>query len=582
MNPEEYDAGAPVSSGVRGRTMLRAVGGACALVALWSVLQLWGLGEIPFHTHGEPREALVVWEMTHAGGWILPLRNGSEVPSKPPLFHWLGALGSLASGRTDEWSVRLPSATLSLAGALITYAVGLSLWGPAEALMGATILLTSFEWERAATSARVDMTLTFGLLIAFFAYLFHLEGRTRLVWLAGFYGGMALAALAKGPIGIALPVLVVAFTTAARRDFTPLRRLHVVRGLTVVLAIAGLWYVAALVAGGSRFVAKQILDENLLRLFAGDEYEGGHLHSPLYLVGGLATGFLPWTLFLPAPLMVLWSQRRATTARAPEMYLLLVVLVVLLFYSIPASKRSVYLLAAYPALALFVARWWAAAARDAPNGAPIWLCQAWRVIAWAATAVMAALLLTSVAEVIGMPLIGWVASRVAARDAHQAEWVAAGLRQRWLVSLFLLAVATAALRWLARSLERSRWRAAFAAVAVAQAAAIVLVQQVVLPQVAAHKTPRDFMRAVREVIGEGQSPQFYRGFDYGAIFYWGGHIPRYDGDLAVDAPRHLLMRRSEWDKVPAMQRQGFEVVDLPLKFGWENRRRLVLVRRKAP
>src|SRR5437870_3211933 len=96
------------------RTIVPTLAYALLVVAAWSGLELWGLGKVPFHTKGEPREGLVVWEMTHGGGWFLPRRNGVELPSKPPLFHWLGAATSLIHGDTDEWSIRFPSAALSL------------------------------------------------------------------------------------------------------------------------------------------------------------------------------------------------------------------------------------------------------------------------------------------------------------------------------------------------------------------------------------------------------------------------------------------------------------------------------------
>src|ERR1044071_6720919 len=45
----------------------------------------------PIWQHGEAREGLVVWGIVHNNEWILPFRNG-ELPSKPPLFHWLAAV----------------------------------------------------------------------------------------------------------------------------------------------------------------------------------------------------------------------------------------------------------------------------------------------------------------------------------------------------------------------------------------------------------------------------------------------------------------------------------------------------------
>jgi len=66
------------------------------LLSVCLVLYFFDLGRAPFFDKQEPREALVVWEINHSGSWILPLRNGNEIPSKPPLYHWLAALVSQA------------------------------------------------------------------------------------------------------------------------------------------------------------------------------------------------------------------------------------------------------------------------------------------------------------------------------------------------------------------------------------------------------------------------------------------------------------------------------------------------------
>ena len=92
----------------------RAAGMIVALTAValaWAVLQLWGLGRTPFHTRGEPREAVVVQDLVAHQHWILPRRNGTQLPRKPPLFYWLGGAAALAlgEGRTPE-GVRLAEA----------------------------------------------------------------------------------------------------------------------------------------------------------------------------------------------------------------------------------------------------------------------------------------------------------------------------------------------------------------------------------------------------------------------------------------------------------------------------------------
>jgi len=203
------------------------------VVVVWAVLQLWGLGRTPFHTRGEAREAVVVWEIVHGGSWILPLRGGVEIPSKPPLFHWLGAVASAAYGDIGEGSVRLPSALCSLAAALLVTVAGASLLGVRPGLLAGLMLLTSFEWERSATSARVDMTLTLGLTLVLVGILL-LRRRRRLPWLGLVYVGMLWAVLAKGPLaGLILPVIEIAALCVVDRNLELLRRLHLVRGLAL-------------------------------------------------------------------------------------------------------------------------------------------------------------------------------------------------------------------------------------------------------------------------------------------------------------------------------------------------------------
>jgi 4-amino-4-deoxy-L-arabinose transferase-like glycosyltransferase len=91
------------------------------IVSACFALYFWDLGQAPFFDKQEPREALVVWEINHSGNWILPLRNGNEIPAKPSLYHWLAALVSQSAGRIEEFTIRLPSAFLGTAGVLLIY-----------------------------------------------------------------------------------------------------------------------------------------------------------------------------------------------------------------------------------------------------------------------------------------------------------------------------------------------------------------------------------------------------------------------------------------------------------------------------
>lgn len=68
-----------------------------AIVAITCALVFFlFLGSNPLHDKGEPREALVIRDIVVNGNWVFPLKLGQQIPSKPPLFHWLAAIASIA------------------------------------------------------------------------------------------------------------------------------------------------------------------------------------------------------------------------------------------------------------------------------------------------------------------------------------------------------------------------------------------------------------------------------------------------------------------------------------------------------
>ena len=127
--------------------------------------------------------------------------------------------------------------------------------------------------------------------------------------------------------------------------------LQPIRGLAAVLVIVGSWYVAAWVIGGNDFFVKHVLKENLFRVIDPDALDTGHEHGPFYMLPNFLVGALPWSLLVPAIAWWLWRMRPLD---ATTRYLVVWFLGVIVFYSIPASKRSVYILPAYPAGALLL------------------------------------------------------------------------------------------------------------------------------------------------------------------------------------------------------------------------------------
>lgn len=326
------------------------------LVALCALLYLPPLHLIPFYNKGEPREALEVQYIVTEGEWLFPLKGEGAIPSKPPLFHWTGALLSLAWGDTNEATVRFPSALYAIAGAILTYLLGCRLFDCKIGFLAAVILATTFVYEKQAVEARVDMTLTFFVTASLVVFYFIYQGWLRGSWgFYGFYFLLGVGVLAKGPVGVILPVMTAAIFLALRGRWNFLSRLFFHKGVFLGLGIGFFWYAAALLQGGEEFFGRQILKENLSRFFVYGEGGTGHQKPIYYYAPYLFLQGLPWSLVLPF-MIVHWIRHKAL-AEEGALFLIVWITVVFCFFSLAAGKRAVYLLPLYPALALLTARW---------------------------------------------------------------------------------------------------------------------------------------------------------------------------------------------------------------------------------
>lgn len=335
-----------------------------ALLSLFFVLTIPWLGLTPFSTRGEPREALVAQAMVTSGDWILPRGYSDDVPSKPPFMHWGIGVASHLAGEVNEFTARFPSALAALVFLAAFYLFIARRYSNQRAMLSCLVLLLGIEWFRSSINCRVDMTLTALLSGALLALYVWAERDLRGVP----FGAILLliaATLTKGPMSIVLPGGILGlFLLCERIHFTRILGKAFVVVVPIVIG-SGVWYWLAWKQGGDDFLSK-VLYENVER-FSGTMEDKPHAHSALYLYLTVLIGFLPWTLLLGPSLVSAGIQRiraggvfRSVGARfrslTPfERYALIVIGAFLVFFSIPTSKRGVYLLPAYPFIAFFLA-----------------------------------------------------------------------------------------------------------------------------------------------------------------------------------------------------------------------------------
>jgi 4-amino-4-deoxy-L-arabinose transferase-like glycosyltransferase len=542
------------------------------LLIVGVALYLVNLGGYPLYTKGEPREAVTVFAIVHGGGLILPQRAGVEIPSKPLLMHWLAALVSIVAGGVNEFSVRLPSALLAIGGVIVCYWYVRRLFDDLIALIAALILATTFQYLQSATGARVDMTLTFFMEVAFFEFILMAEGLTRRRMLL--YGAIALAVLTKGPVGLILPGAVALIWISIEKRWAFLRRMSLVRGAIVVLVVAGGWYVAAYVEGGPDFFRKQVLTENVLRFAGGSDFHEGHLHPFYYMEMALLAGFMPWTILLPV--VAVQASRRPRRLDPRFRYLLIWFITVLIFYNFPQSKRGVYLLCMYPAFATLAAIYVcdAVARRETARTWVNWMC---RLCGFAIVLIGAAALVTF-AMLFLRPQTG--ADLLAAMSVRAAAFpviLRRTAREQWFVSV-AMPLALVSVGWfLARS--RPQIERMVLALAAAMVFITVAVNVVVVPAIANTLSLKNFTDDAMKIV-DGNRAGYLGALNYDVAFYSRRIIPIVsirDPNL----PEYLIGWQSIFDALPKSRRDRYDVMMISNPTSLDGSDEMVLLRERA-
>lgn len=338
------------------------------LAALCVVGLFLFLGESLFNTRGEPREAVVALSMLQDGNWILPVNNGVDMAYKPPLFHWCIALFSTVAGGVSEYTSRMPSAVALALMVLGGYGFYARRRGSELAFLMGLITLTNFEVHRAGTNCRVDMLLSALMVLALYQLYRWGEKELKGVPWTGILC-LSGAFLTKGPVGMALPCLVVAvFLWIRGMKFGRIFLSFLGVGLaSCVLPLV--WYVAAYRQGGDEFL-QLVLEENVYRLLGKMSYES-HENPAYYNLITVIAGYVPYTLLVLISVFALkyrkwsgkpaawWNRFRVYVRKMDDVRLfsLLSIVLIFVFYCIPKSKRSVYLLPVYPFLAYFLAEY---------------------------------------------------------------------------------------------------------------------------------------------------------------------------------------------------------------------------------
>jgi len=328
-------------------------------VPFWFILIfvgiVWG-GQYVVRDLWEPDEArytYVAREMDQSGSWLVPLRSGETYAHKPPLMFWLIRAGTvLTGGEYNGVSGRFPTFLGVLLSLWMVSRMSLMWFDPPTAWRTFFILSTSsLFWQKAGTG-QIDMLLL-GLEMSALYFLFAQDKTPSNRRLMAAFCFMGLAILAKGPVGLMVPVGIYITAAIFSGQAKKLKKSYWLWGIPLALLWPAAWLLAAKASGtSSAYLNELLFSQNIGRLTG--EF-GGHSKPFYYYLQYLLVDFMPWIFFVPISIRAL---KKDADSLGQLKRLAGWILFVVVFFSLCSGKRNLYILSVYPAASMMVAAAW--------------------------------------------------------------------------------------------------------------------------------------------------------------------------------------------------------------------------------
>lgn len=171
-------------------------------------------------------------EMVDDGNWLQVMHRHQNYLDKPPLLFWCSALMFKLFG-VSNFAYKLPSFLFTLMGVYATYALGKKLFTKQTGQIAALMLYGCQAWYSFNNDVRTDTMLAASVITAVWALFEYIDTKKPFHFIIGFLF-VALGMLAKGPLGIMVPVLALGTYLLYKRDFKIIFNPHWLIGLGIV------------------------------------------------------------------------------------------------------------------------------------------------------------------------------------------------------------------------------------------------------------------------------------------------------------------------------------------------------------
>jgi 4-amino-4-deoxy-L-arabinose transferase-like glycosyltransferase len=354
----------------------------CWLISiLWLVLIswiafFWNLGVMGVMDKTEALFVEVAHQVYLTDDWITPRWNWQTFFDYPIWGYWMVALSFKLFG-VSEWAARLPVALTAIAVVALSFYTlryfGLN--GQDEQLetrqkwirawIGAGIVALNPGWVGWGRTSVTDMFLSGAIAMAmlsfFLGYAQPDNPKVQQRWYLVAPVFAAIAVLAKGPVGLLLPALVISiFLIYVGQFWQVLREIKLIAMIGIFLLITVPWYGLAAQANGAEFIGTFFGFSNFQR-FTSVLYR--HAGPWYFYLPYCFILLFPWSLFLPLAIARLQFWRKKVWTSTPRnrqlgLFCFVWFMVILVFFSAAATKLPGYILPIVPAGAIMITLFW--------------------------------------------------------------------------------------------------------------------------------------------------------------------------------------------------------------------------------
>ncbi len=345
------------------------------IVLLGIAVLLPGVAQLPPIDRDESRYVQATKQMVESGDYI-DIRFQDQARYKKPIgIYWLQSASVIVSGgdaATSVWAYRMVSVVAMALAFAALYWVGLMMFGPVAAALGALMLAGLFGAGFEGRLAKTDATL---LLLSILA-----QGLLARIYLAGRGGDSAgamtawlfwivqgAAILIKGPITPMLSAVTVLFLVIFdhNRDQRWLAGLKPLRGVLLMALVALPWLVLITLEAGGEFWREAVGRDMLGKVASGQESHGAW---PGYYA--ITYSLYIWPFGLIAAIGFTHALRRMFTD--PRLlYCIAWYLPLWLIFELIPTKLPHYVLPAYPAI-LLLGGWFLSLPLTERDAAAVW------------------------------------------------------------------------------------------------------------------------------------------------------------------------------------------------------------------